>query len=178
VRRAGSSWIELVTRIPRMIANVALMRPLNDSGREPLLEEELTNSIIGAFYTVSRILGFGYLESVYAAALERELRKRGHRVAREVLVPVFYLGDLIAYQRLDMVVDDRVIVELKATEQLSPIAERQLSNYLRCTTFEVGLLLHFGPEPKFRRIVHGRAHKPTAQGPVGSSSAPRPPQSA
>lgn len=168
----------MVTRIARMSANVARMKSLDTATREPLLEEELTNSIIGALYTVYRVLGFGYLESLYGAALERELVRRGHCVAREVRVPVFYLGDLIAYQRLDMVVDNRVIVELKATEQLPPIAERQLSNYLRCTTLEVGLLLHFGPEPKFHRIVHSRAHKQTVQVPRSSSSTPRPPTSA
>lgn len=168
----------MVTRIARMSANVARMKSLDAATREPLLEEELTNSIIGAFYIVYRTLGFGYLESVYAAALENELSRGGHPVAREVLVPVYYFGQQIAYQRLDMVVDNRVIVELKATEQLPPIAERQLSNYLRCTTLEVGLLLHFGPEPKFHRIVHSRAHKQTVQVSPPSSSAPRPPKSA
>lgn len=126
---------------------------------EPLLEEELTKSIIGGFYTVYRVLGFGFLEHVYAAVLEKELSNRGHKVAREVLVPIYYFGELAAYQRLDILVDDRVIVELKASERLHPIAERQLYNYLRCTNLEVGLLLHFGHEPKFYRVVHTRRNK-------------------
>ena len=159
MRLGGSSWIELVTRIARTGANVARMTTSRYPAGGPLVEEELTKSIIGAFYTVYRVLGFGYLEGVYAAALERELSTRGHRVAREVLVPVYYFGELIAYQRLDVVVDDRVIVELKAAERLPPIAERQLLNYLHCTKLEVGLVLHFGQEPKFRRVVHSRLHK-------------------
>jgi GxxExxY protein len=124
-----------------------------------LIEGELTKSIVGAFYTVYRAFGFGFLEHVCAAVLEKELAKRGHRVSREVLVPIYYLGELAAYQRLDMLVDDRVIVELKASEHLPPIAERQLYNYLRCTKMEVGLLLHFGHEPKFKRLVHSNGHK-------------------
>jgi len=99
------------------------------------------------------------LENIYTAAMERELARRGHRVAREVLVPVYYLGDLIGYQRLDLLVDERVVVENKATERLPPIAEPQLYSYLRGTNLEVGLLLHFGPEPKFRRLVHSGRHK-------------------
>jgi len=132
---------------------------MNSAQNGSLIEEALTRSIIGAFYTVYRVLGFGFLEHIYSAAMERELTRRGHRVAREVLVPVYYLGDLIGYQRLDMLVDDRVIVENKAAERLSPISEAQLYSYLRGTKLEVGLLLHFGLEPRFRRLVHSTRHK-------------------
>jgi GxxExxY protein len=126
---------------------------MNAPTRQTLLEEEVTRSIIGAFYTVYRGLGFGFLEHVYASALEKEISSRGHRLSREVLVPIHYLGDLIAYHRLDMLVDDCVIVELKSSERLPPIAERQLYSYLRCTNLEVGLLLHFGHEPRFKRVI-------------------------
>ncbi len=91
-----------------------------------LLEEGVTRSIIGAFYEVSRNLGYGLLEQLYASALEHELRARGHAVAREVRVPVTYKGIALGWQRLDMVIDERVIVEVKATESLSPSARRQL----------------------------------------------------
>lgn len=128
--------------------------------RQPLLEEKLTGSIIGGFYAVYHALGFGFLEHVYAAALEIELAGRGHRVAREVLVPIHYQGKLAAHQRLDMLVDDRVIVEIKSSEQLPPIAERQLCNYLRCTKLELGLLLHFGRNPKFERLIQTNDRKP------------------
>jgi GxxExxY protein len=72
---------------------------------------------------------------------------------RELSVPVEYKGRIIGWQRLDMVVDNRVIVELKSTELLSPAAERHLLAYLKVSRFPVGLLLHFGREAKFRRYV-------------------------
>jgi GxxExxY protein len=117
-----------------------------------LEHHELTYSIIGAFYRVSKKLGFGYLESMYVAALEHELRKRGHNVQREFAVRVYYDGVEIGFHRLDMVVDSRVVVEIKATQVLHPIAIRQLLSYLRATNLEVGLLLHFGPVPKHSRV--------------------------
>lgn len=122
--------------------------------RTDLLERELTHSVIGAFYDAYRKLGYGFLESIYAAALERELRRRGHDVLREHAVRVLYDGEEIGFQRVDMVVDGRVIVEIKSTELLARAAERQLFNYLRATTLQVGLLLHFGPTPRFYRLVN------------------------
>jgi GxxExxY protein len=121
--------------------------------RGPLVEETLTHSIIGAFYNVYNALGFGFLEHVYVLALERELLSRGHRVAREVSVPVMYEGEELCTQRLDMIVDDRVVVETKSTFDLHPAAQRQLYNYLRATNLEVGLLLYFGRKPEFYRLM-------------------------
>ena len=118
-----------------------------------LLYENVTKSIIDAFYTVYNKLGFGFLESVYCDALVYELEKRGHRVAREFLVPVFYDGRAIARYRIDLVVDNVVVVELKSTEVLHPSDRRQLLNCLKATPLEVGLLVHFGPSPKFYRLV-------------------------
>ena len=118
-----------------------------------LIEKELTRSVIGAFYETYNTLGYGFLESVYASALERELVARGHRVSREHAVLVIYKGEQIGVQRMDMVVDDKLVVELKSTPVLAPTATRQLLNYLRGTSLRVGLLLHFGPEPKFHRVV-------------------------
>ena len=121
--------------------------------RRPLLHEQLTGSVIGAFYEVYKTLGFGYLESLYATALEWELRARGHRVAREMSVRVVYKNAELGMQRLDMVVNDVLIVEIKSAATLQKTASRQLYNYLRATNLEVGLLLHFGPEPQFFRVV-------------------------
>ena len=90
-------------------------------------------------------LGFGFLEHIYVMALERELRARGHRVGREVAIVVMYKGDELGTQRMDMLVDEQVIIELKSTVQLHSAASRQLYNYLRSTRVEVGLLLHFSP---------------------------------
>ena len=118
-----------------------------------LIEEELSGSIIGAFFKVHRRLGFGFLEHVYAAALEIELRARQHNVARECGVTVRYQGIEVAHQRLDMVIDRKLVVEIKSSEKLHKDATRQLFNYLRATNLEVGLLLHFGRDANFHRVV-------------------------
>src|SRR6476620_2052670 len=121
--------------------------------RNELLDERLTYSIIGAFFEVYNYLGYGFLEHIYKTALERELRARGHQVRREVYVLVLYKGEQIGRQRIDMIVDDRVIVEVKWPRVLAPVAPRQLYNYLHATTLKVGLLLHFGPKANYERSV-------------------------
>jgi GxxExxY protein len=117
------------------------------------VHENLTYSVIGAFYEVYNTLGFGFVESIYAAALERELRDRGHAVAREASVRVFYKEQELGTQRLDMIVDRVLVVEVKSTQHLSPVATRQLLNYLRATNLEVGLLLHFGRTASVFRLI-------------------------
>jgi GxxExxY protein len=121
-----------------------------------LLHEELTDAVIGAFFKVYNTLGYGFLEYLYSLALEYELVARGHRVAREVAVTVMYESIELGKQRLDMIVDDVLVVECKATPRLAEFAERQIYNYLRATKLEVGLLLHFGPQPRFERILCAR----------------------
>ena len=118
-----------------------------------LLEEALTRSVIGAFYDVHKELGFGFREYLYALALERDLVAKGHRVDREVAVMVYYRGEPLAWQSLDMIVDEKLVLETKATEHLHPSASMQLFSYLCATNLEVGLLLHFGREPKFYRVI-------------------------
>jgi GxxExxY protein len=118
---------------------------------DPTLEQ-LIHSVIGAFFEVYNILGHGLLEQLYVAALEHELRARGHRVAREVPVPVVYKGVVLGVQRLDLLVDRRLVVEAKSTAELHPAAKRQLHNYLRATRLPTGLLFHFGLEPRFYRL--------------------------
>ncbi len=121
---------------------------------DPLLERALTKTIIESFYEVYDNLGFGFRERVYSMALERELVRRGLTVRREVSVPVWYKGEILTAERLDMIVQDRVLVENKSPAVLPLSSEEQLLNYLKATPIEVGLLLHFGPEPKFYRRVH------------------------
>jgi GxxExxY protein len=128
----------------------------SDMARGELIYERLTHSVIGTFFDVYNTLGFGFLESVYSAALERELRDRGHDVGREVYVPVFYRGEAIARQRLDIVVDRKLVVEIRSTYELHGAAPRQVYNYLRGTRLRLGLILHFGPTPKFYRIFCDR----------------------
>jgi GxxExxY protein len=118
-----------------------------------LLDANLTRSILGGFFEVYNYFGYGLAEAAYAGGLELELTYRGHNVVRELAVGVFYKGRHIAWQRLDMVVDNKVIIEIKATEKVPAFASRQLINYLHATPFRLGLLLHFGPEPRFSRFV-------------------------
>jgi GxxExxY protein len=133
--------------------------------RGELIADELTHSIIGAFYEAYRSLGFGFLEHVFVAAMERELRHRGHRVEREIGIQIMYKGEHLCSQRLDMLVDDKVILEIKSSVLLPPTAIRQLHNYLRATNIEVGLLLHFGPKPKFYRQICTNDYKITVSDP-------------
>lgn len=110
-----------------------------------------TRSVIGAFFEVYNLLGYGFLENVYAAALEQELRARGHRVGREFSVAILYKGRQIARQRLDMIVLGIIVVEIKAGVSLPQGALRQVFSYLRGTHLQIGLLFHFGPRPSVRR---------------------------
>jgi GxxExxY protein len=119
---------------------------------EGLFEEKRTRSIIGAFYELYNILGCGFRESVYAGALERELRLRGHEVAREVWVRVYYKGEPVAWQRVDMLVDGVVAIEIKSTSTQTALGAQQLFNYLKATQLEVGLLFQFTARPKFYRL--------------------------
>jgi len=118
-----------------------------------LVEWELTSQILAAFYTVYNALGFGLLEHIYANALAIELRARGFHVEREVPVEVYYLGVRAGLFRLDLVVEGKILVECKATEHLSPTARPQMFNYLKCSSYPVALLLHFGPTPRHHRFI-------------------------
>ena len=124
-----------------------------------LIEERLIHSVIGAFYEVYNDLGFGFLERAYEIALERELKNRSHEVSREVSMIICYKGEPILRQRIDMVVDSRLIIEIKSSESLRSSSTRQVYNYLHATGLEVGLLLHFGPRPWFSRVFCRPSHK-------------------
>jgi GxxExxY protein len=121
--------------------------------RLQLLEWELTGEIIGAFYAVYNQLGFGFLESIYRRALATECRIRGLHVIEEAPIEVVYKGVEVGLFRTDLIVANRVIVEVKSAAQLGPTDKRQLVNYLRATSLEVGLLLHFGPDASFHRFA-------------------------
>ena len=127
--------------------------------RGELFQERPTHSVIGVFFEVYNTLGFGFLEYLYNTALEREIQARGHYVGREIYVPVLYKGEELGRQRLDMIVDGKLVVETKSTYELHKAATRQVHNYLRATNLEVGLLFHFGPQPKFYRVVCRNAFK-------------------
>jgi GxxExxY protein len=118
-----------------------------------LLYEELTKQIIGAFFTVYNELGFGFVESVYKRALVVELQSRGIFAEREVMFTVYFKGVDVGEYRADIVVEGKVIVEVKTTERLAPIHEAQLVNYLRAADIPVGLVMNFGPQPVFKRLI-------------------------
>jgi GxxExxY protein len=123
------------------------------------LHSETTDAIIGCFYDTYHELGYGFLESNYAKGLTLFLEKAGLHVEREVPVEVRCLGVSVGLYRLDMVIDQKVIVEIKATQSIGSAEERQIQNYLKATSLEVGLLLHFGPKPAVRRFVFANSRK-------------------
>jgi GxxExxY protein len=114
---------------------------------------EITRRIIQAYYTVYNKLGHGFLEKVYERAMMIELPKYGLKCENQKNIKVFYDGMEIGDYYADIVVDNCVIIELKAVENIAPEHEVQLVNYLRAKDFEVGLLVNFGPEPQFKRRV-------------------------
>lgn len=144
-----------MTRIGRMGLIFADMTEQHSS----LQHENLTHSIVGCFFDVYNELGYGFLESVYAAAMEIALREKGHSVRREVAVPVYFRGRKITRQRLDMIVEETIVLELKSTEKVPTASREQLQSYLRATDLEVGLLFHFGLKPQFERLVFSNTRK-------------------
>jgi len=110
--------------------------------------------VIGAFYRAFDRRGHGFLESVYREALRRELRKLGLQVEAEVLVEAWDDGAVVGRFRVDLLVEGRLIIEIKAGDRLDPSARRQLHDYLRCCDHERGLVLHFGPKPRVQRVIH------------------------
>jgi len=118
-----------------------------------LLYKELTSRIIHCFYTVYNTLGFGFLEKVYEKALMIELRKNGIKAEKQKPITVYYHDEIVGEYFADIIVEDVVIIELKAAEYLVLEHELQLINYLKATDKEIGLLLNFGKKPEFRRKI-------------------------
>jgi GxxExxY protein len=121
--------------------------------------QDVTEKIISAFYAVYNTLGWGFLERVYQAAMEIELKKRGLRVIPQAPLKVFYDGQCIGDYFADLLVEGCVIVEIKAVERFAEAHEAQLLNYLKASTIDVGLLMNFGPKPEFRRKIFESARK-------------------
>jgi len=118
-----------------------------------LLHEELTNAIIKTFYEVYNELGYGFLEKVYQNSLYLELKNKGYKVEAQKRIAVFYKGTEVGEYYADLIVEDSVILELKASDYIVKDFENQILNYLRGTDCEVGLLLNFGRKPEFRRKI-------------------------
>lgn len=120
---------------------------------------ELTEKIIGVFFNVYHELGWGFVESVYDEAFSVSLTEAGLVVRRQVPLAVWYHGQQIGEFKPDMIVNELVLLELKAVDRLEASHDAQLLNYLKATDFEVGLLLNFGPQPQIHRRVFDNARK-------------------
>lgn len=118
-----------------------------------MLHEKLTEKIIESFYRVYNKLGYGFLESVNENALLIELKRKELVVANQVPIEVLYRNQKVGAFFADILVEDKVILELKASRKLMQEHEFQLINYLRATNIEVGLLLNFGKKPEFKRKI-------------------------
>ena len=118
-----------------------------------LLHEELTNAIIKTFYEVYNELGYGFLEKVYQNSLYLELKNKGYKVEAQKKILVYYKGVEVGEYFADLIVEDKIILELKAADCIVKDFENQILNYLRGTNCEVGLLLNFGKKPEFRRKI-------------------------
>ncbi|WP_320111394.1 GxxExxY protein [Draconibacterium orientale] len=114
---------------------------------------DLTEAIIKCFYKVYNELGYGFLEKVYHNALLIELQNEELKVESQKPIKVSYQGDVVGEYYADIIVEDVVILELKATETVTEAHEFQLINYLKATGLEVGLLLNFGKKPQVKRKV-------------------------
>lgn len=134
-----------MTRIERMITD--------------LLHKNITDQILRSFYTVYNKLGFGFLEKVYENALLIELMNMNLFCEKQKPIKVFYKEKIVGEYFADILVENKVIVELKAAECLVPEHELQLVNYLKATDMEIGLLLNFGRKPQFIRKAFSNQRK-------------------
>jgi GxxExxY protein len=133
--------------------------------------KELTDKIIQAFYSVYNELGFGFLENVYQNALYFELIHNGFSVEPQKAIDVYYQTQLVGKYKADLVVNDLIILELKAVDYLVKEHELQLINYLKATNKEVGLLLNFGMKPEIRRKAFDNNRKNLRKSLKSASSA-------
>lgn len=127
--------------------------------RNKYKHKELTDEVIGIFYEVYNSLGYGFLESIYQKAFAHKLEKNRLSAEKEHPIPVYFEDITLGEFYADMVVNDLIILELKAVEKLVDQHESQLLNYLNATTFEVGLLFNFGPEPEVVRKAFDNENK-------------------
>ena len=124
-----------------------------------IIHSDVSRHVIGAFFDAYKGVGFGYSESICRNALAVELQGRGLRIAREVPLEVVHRGVPMGTFRLDLIVEERVIVEVKATKGLNDADRRQIQNYLKACPIEVGLLLNFGPTPERERFLYTNDRK-------------------
>ena len=117
------------------------------------LYSDITGLILKAFFNVYNELGYGFLEKVYERAMILELKNLGLKIEQQKRISVYYKEEKVGDYFSDLVVNDQIILELKAVENIAPEHEVQLVNYLKATGIEVGLLLNFGIKPQYKRKV-------------------------
>jgi GxxExxY protein len=132
-----------------------------ESGGREFRHLEITRRIVGVFFEVYGELGYGFLESVYRAAMTMALREAGITTEAELELQARFRGRSIGAFRADLLVERAVLVELKAARGIDSGHIAQLLNYLRCTALETGLILNFGPRPQIRRLIFTNDRKTT-----------------
>ena len=155
----GSNKMMMVTRAPWRKLHTTNRGSRTRCTSITLLQEDLTRRIIGAFFEVYKRLGGGFAEAVYEEALARELEEAGLAVERQAQILVHYRGGPVGRFRSDIVVNEVVLIEIKAREELHSVHRAQMLNYLRATSLEIGLLFNFGPKPEFKRLVFSNSRK-------------------
>lgn len=124
-----------------------------------ILHKSITDKILKVYYEVYNELGYGFLEKVYQNAMYFELKSIGYKVEAQKQIKVYYKKQLVGEYYSDLLVEDKVIVELKSTELLMNAHVAQIINYLKGTPIEVGLLLNFGEQPEFKRFIYTNDRK-------------------
>ena len=135
------------------------VKPQMNTDKRGFKHGEITQKIIGGFFEVYNELGHGFLESVYEKSLELALKSMGITACRQIEFPVRFRGQNVGDFTADMMVEDCVLLELKAARAIDSSHEAQLLNYLRATEIEVGLLLNFGLKPQFKRLIFDNPRK-------------------
>jgi GxxExxY protein len=153
---AFGTQIKMIGLMKMIFKNFYFFMSMQD---EQYQHSELTEKIIGAFYTVYNALGYGFLEKCYESALLIELEKLGLLAEAQRAIIVYYDGRIIGDYKADIIVENSVILELKAARELAPEHKAQLLNYLRATPIEVGLLLNFGIKAQVHRLTFANARK-------------------
>ena len=120
---------------------------------------EITDRILKCFYEVYNELGDGFLESVYENAISIALKNEGLLFERQRGIPVYFRGIVVGNFTADIIVENKIVLELKAIQRLDKVHEAQLINYLKATRIEIGFLLNFGVKPEFKRIIFNDKRK-------------------
>lgn len=121
-----------------------------------MIYEELSNNIIKCFYETYNELGTGFLESVYENALATVLNENGIFLEKQKDIEVFFRNKQVGYFRADIVVENKIILELKAVSKIKPEHHAQLINYLKATKINIGYILNFGDKPEFKRMIFNK----------------------